>query len=333
MTIKLFLEKVYLRMPIRFILLVEVLSYWWKLCRYNASIRTDSDMRKMQYTILRENHVIEKGMSMKHPRKGFGQEKVKRLLYRLSLYKNRYGLIDAEFLKYPLATVHSYIEYQKDDGVEICSIEEQFLRLCSQAKISIEELIIPSGGSLFTREELAEAARGDFSSLLHSRHSIRYFSMRQPERDVIDHALQLASRTPSACNRQAWHTHVFFGEDVHRLLDMQGGCNGFSHDIPCCIVVSSDMRGFLSYEPFQCYIDGGLYAQNLINSLHYLGLGTIPLSCGFLNYRLSRMQKLLHIPQNEVMIAIIGIGYMCDEMKIARSTRKPISWTNTYHPG
>lgn len=32
---------------------------------HNASIKTDNNIHKMQYTLLRENHIIEKGMSMK----------------------------------------------------------------------------------------------------------------------------------------------------------------------------------------------------------------------------------------------------------------------------
>lgn len=31
----------------------------------------------MQYTLLRENHTIEKGLSMRNPRKGFGKKSVK----------------------------------------------------------------------------------------------------------------------------------------------------------------------------------------------------------------------------------------------------------------
>ncbi len=91
------------------------------------------------------------------------------------------------------------------------------------------------------------------------------------------------------------------------------------------------MKGFLRHEPFQCYIDGGLYAQNLINALHYVGLGSIPLSCGFLSDKLISIQKHFNIPENEVMIVIVGTGVMPEEMKLAISTRRPVSATNPYH--
>lgn len=319
------------RLPLSLQFLLEMLSYWRRLCRFNASIHTDKDIRKMQYTLLRENHVIEKGMSMRNTRHGFGQAKVTSLIARLRRYHLLYGSADAAFLNYPLSTIKEYIAYQQHDGVPIPEIEASFSQLCSEVGVSPDSLSMPAGIENMSASDLRQQAKADYSSLLYSRHSIRYFKETPPSRDLLDRALTLAARTPSACNRQAWHTHIFFGEEVHDLLRMQGGCNGFCDDIHCCIVVTADMKGFLGHEPFQCYIDGGLYAQNLINALHYLGLGSIPLSCGFMNEHLRNMQRRFDIPENEVMIVIIGTGVMEDEMKIAVSNRRPIATTNIYH--
>lgn len=319
------------RIPLSLQFLGEMLSYWKRLCRYNASIRTNRDIKKMQYTLLRENHIIEKGMSMRHTRRGFGQEKVTTLIKHLRLYNRKFGAIDNTFLNYPLSTIKAYIAYQHHDDIEIPNIENDFQLLCNEAGISANTLSTPAGIEILKAENLKKQAVGDFSSLLYSRHSIRYFKDEQPSKDLLERALALAARTPSACNRQAWHTHIYFDDDAHKLLRMQGGCNGFCDDIPCCIVVTADMKGFLGHEPFQCFIDGGLYAQNLINALHYVGLGGIPLSCGFMSSKLLSMQKSFNIPKNEVMAVIIGTGTMFDEMKIAISTRRPVSATNTYH--
>lgn len=56
------------RLPLSMQFLIEMLTYWRKLCRYNASRYTEGDMQKMQYTLLRRNHIIEKGMSMRKPK-------------------------------------------------------------------------------------------------------------------------------------------------------------------------------------------------------------------------------------------------------------------------
>ncbi len=311
--------------------LIEMLTYWRKLCRYNASRHTEGDMQKMQYTLLRRNHIIEKGMSMRKPKHGFGQAKVLELIESLRRYNQRYGTADKAFLRYPLATIKTYIEYQQHNGVDIAHIESQFEQLCREAAIPADSLSTPAGVETVAASYLQQEATANFERLLLSRHSIRFFENEQPSRALLEKALALAARTPSACNRQAWHTHIYFGDDTHRLLRMQTGCNGFCDDIHCAIVVTANMKGFLGHEPFQCYIDGALYAQNLINALHYVGLGTIPLSCGFMSNQLSQMQRTFNIPDNEVLIVIIGTGIMCKETKIAVSTRKPVSTTNTYH--
>lgn len=325
------LRRVKDHLPLSIQFLMELFSYWRRLCRYNASVDTDHDRQKMQYTLLRENHIIEKGMSMPNPRHGFGQAKVSALITRMGRYCEYFGGEHDAFLLYILSTIQAYIDYQRRDGVAIPEIESAFSQLCSKVALKPELLSTPAGIQILHRQDLQQAAVSDFQTLLLTRHSIRYFKDELPPRELLEQALTLASRTPSACNRQAWHTHIYFGEDAHELLRMQGGCNGFCDDIPCCIVVTADMKGFLGHEPFQCYIDGGLYTQNLINALHFVGLGNIPLSCGFLSDQLLNMQHRFQIPENEVMVVIVGTGLMTDEVKVAISTRKPISTTNTYH--
>lgn len=330
MTIFTFFAKLKAHLPLPLQFLREVLHYWLYLCQYNASRHTDLDMRKMQYTLMRENHVIEKGMSMRNVRRGFGQQKVVNLLSRLEKYYQRYGLSDIEFLRYPITTIDQYIQYQQRNGVSIPHIIAQFEQLCQQTNI-YPSAEYKAGVDEKSKSDIQQSAAGNFGELVYSRHSIRYFQSTEMPVEKIEQALHLAARTPSACNRQAWHTHIYNTNDTHRLLEMQGGCNGFYQDIPFCIVVTADMKGFLGHEPFQCYIDGGLYAQNLINALHYVGLGTIPLSCGFMSGQLRQMQQQFDIPKNEVMIVIIGLGEMYDHMRVAESTRKPISFTNRYH--
>lgn len=109
----------------------------------------------------------------------------------------------------------------------------------------------------------------------------------------------------------------------------QGGARGFESDIPCCILVTANLKAFLSGEVFQAYIDGGLYAQNLINALHYLGLGCIPLSCGFHSRKLEELYKF-GMAENEVPIVLIGCGTLPAKIKYAVSHRQDITKTNKF---
>lgn len=304
-------------------------SYWHlnKNLRDNASIRTDQNKLKMQYTILRENHVIEKGMSMKNVKQGFGVEKVYCLIKRLEKYYEKYHNFDNDFLQYPISTIDNYIDYtNKTSLVDISKIEKRISKLKS---LISPFPIIQSGFTVVTKDEIENAAKKDFKSLLYSRHSIRYFAS-QPSVEELEEALTLASRTPSACNRQSWRTYIYNKEKCQEIIRWQGGARGFENDIPCCIIVTSNLNAFLEYEIFQAYIDGGMYAQNLINSLHYLGIGSIPLSLGFHYNKLNQLSQW-GIPKNEVPIMVIGCGKLLPQFKVAVSTRIDIAKTNTFY--
>lgn len=191
---------------------------------------------------------------------------------------------------------------------------------------------IEEQGGVFpiTKSEILNACNKGFESLLTSRHSIRYFSDETIGKDCLENALRLAQKTPSACNRQGWKTHVFQGEKSVDLIKWQGGANGFENEIRTSILVTANLKAFLYYEIHQAYVDGGLYAMNLMNALHSLGLGTMPLSCGFTYKKLKGLAGF-GIPENEVPIVIIGVGKLLDNFNVAVSKRKDIEMTNTFH--
>ena len=58
---------------------------------------------------------------------------------------------------------------------------------------------------------------------------------------------------------------MYLNDKSHEILEWQGGFRGFEHDIHTAILVTANLKAFLSHEVFQVYVDGGLYAMNLIN--------------------------------------------------------------------
>lgn len=308
--------------------IAEAFHFWRLSTQFNASHHTDEDMEKMQYTLLRENHVIEKGMSMRNPRKGFGQQKVDALLDRLNKYLSLYGEKDREFLRYPLSTIKNYISYTESRGTEIPELKEKYNEL--EERTGLGDIATHAGIALTTKADIQSKCNLDFESLLYSRHSIRYFSDEEVPQESIVKALELAQRTPSACNRQGWKTHVYKGTQSVDLVKWQGGSHGFEEECRNTILVTANLKAFLWHETHQAYIDGGLYAMNLINALHSLGLGCIPLSCGFEYPKLYQL-KNFNIPENEVPIVIIAFGNLQDKFNVAVSTRKSIEQTNTFH--
>lgn len=212
--------------------------------------------------------------------------------------------------------------------VEIPIIEREYKILMEKSGfVDVKE---QGGITQISKDEILKKCNNNFESLLTSRHSIRYFSKKTVAKETIEKALKLAQKTPSACNRQSWHTHVFQEEESINLIKWQGGSHGFENEIRTSILVTANLKAFLYYELHQAYIDGGLYAMNLINALHSLGLGTIPLSCGFTHDKLKKLVDF-DIPQNEVPIVIIGVGNLLENFNVAISKRKDIGQTNRFH--
>lgn len=308
-------------------ILSDIIAFLKKTYRYNASLRTEKDREKSEYTLLRRTHIIEKGMSFRNPKHGFGQAKVESLLDDLMLYLNTFG--NSEFFSYPVSAISNYLEYTRNSGVKAEQIANKLTVLKRRLGYFSDDNDEQSGVVEVQKDYIINHNK-DFRELLLNRHSIRYFSEeRVPEKMLVE-ALKLAQRTPSACNRQGWKTHVYYGDDAVNLVKWQGGSRGFEDEIRCAILVTANLKAFLSHEIHQAYVDGGLYAMNLINALTYLGLGTIPLSCGFHESRLKGL-KGFGIPENEVPVVIIGIGVMEEKFKVAVSKRKEIKETNTFH--
>ncbi len=306
---------------------VEAKTFFFLLIKHNASIGTSKNINKIQYVLLRENHVIEKGMSMKNPRKGFGQVKVLSLLDRLDLYYEIYN--DKFFLEHPLSTVKSYIEFIQEQNVKISHIEKKYEDLCRKTKsLDIHSM---TGIKNVSKLNIWKSSKLNFMDFVKSRHSIRYFSKEIPDLKLINEALIMAQKTPSACNRQAWYTHIYSSKKTTDLLKWQGGANGFEQDIPLSILVTANLNAFLSYEPYQAHVDGGLYAMTLIYALHSLGLGTIPFSTGKQSKKIHDLHVEFNIDENEVPILIIGVGCLLDSFNVAVSQRKPIDQTTFYN--
>lgn len=317
----------------------ELAAYWRLLMRYNASCETEKDAEKSRFSLMREAHTLEKGMSLRSPRAGFGLAKAQRLMDGVESYLNHFGVSSTSFPAPVLEVLGAYLDYSGTSGFPLPELKVRHSALCARVKAAGGRQVpeepqtgtkVPRAGTVtLSREAVIAASAGNFPSLAASRHSVRCFSHEPVERELLERALDIASCTPSACNRQAWRTRIFEGRRASQLLLWQGGCKGFETEVPVAILVTAELRAFLHYEAHQPYVDGGLYAMNLINALHSLGLGTIPVSCGFKFKKLRRLSAF-GVPANEVPILIIGCGHMEPSFKVATSLRQPHETTNSY---
>ena len=179
-----------------------------------------------------------------------------------------------------------------------------------------------NGGVLYiSKSEVKNAVSWDYSKFVTSRHSVREFSSAPVDRAIIIKALQLSAQSPSACNRQPWHVYVYRGEFKKELLLWQQGNRGFTDSIDSVILVTCSLKSYFINEQNLAYVDGGLYAMNLINAFHSLGVGTIPLTMAVMSKRMNGFYEKFRIRKEDTPVILIGIGNLKDSFRVAVSKR------------
>ena len=89
------------------------------------------------------------------------------------------------------------------------------------------------------------------------------------------------------------------------------------------ILIVSDIRYFnIDREVFQPYIDGGMYAQSVLNALHYYHIASVPLSASLSQEQEKNVKDLLKLTDVDVPIMFIGIGNYPDSCLTTKSERR-----------
>ncbi|MCK5524105.1 MAG: nitroreductase family protein [Thiomargarita sp.] len=158
-----------------------------------------------------------------------------------------------------------------------------------------------------------------------TRYSLREFQDKIVGDEMINRAVRLAMKTPSVCNRQAWHIYHTCDKEVKsRVLSYQNGNRPFGKNIPNLIVVTTDLKAFFSApERYQHWIDGGLLSMSLMYSFHSLGIATCALNWGQSPKNDKLLRKAVNIKSDHTIIMILAIGYPDENNKVCLSARRP----------
>lgn len=288
--------------------------------RFSFSDRNPGlDKERLEYYLVKHCHIVEKGLALPEPRKGFGQPKITTLIKKTREYEEHYaenqiGLMVRD-------TLREYLEFHADD---LQKLPNNFL---NSIKNFIEEKPAQSKGGLkyLNKSKMVPLGKDLFEDFLKCRHSIRNFSDIPVENAEILQALSLSQNTPSVCNRQGWFVHYYSDKSkIKELLSFQNGNAGFTDSIDKLLIVTGSVKAFTRYEHNQLFIDGGLYSMNLMLALHAVGLGSCPLNTCMPWLMEKRMKKAADIAQHERVIMMIAVGNLLDEFSVAQSEKYPV---------
>lgn len=286
--------------------------------RYLANGRRFNNWRKLKTDLQIRVHAIEKGMSIGKLKKGFGNKKACGIIDDLIKYIAIGG--DNQFVVEACSVLQQYVKFKNEIGDDAEDVKTQLTNFINDYNLSTSD----NGGIYRIKyENIKRMAMGTFPEIIASRYAIRDFGNEPVDMDLLRKALQVAEKSPSACNRQSNRIHIYTGEKAQKLFRLQGGVNGFASDMQVAILICGDLMSYYIDELNLPYVDGGIYGMNLMLALHFYGLASIPLTMGRKVRCLKKIKREMGLPKNEVPVLLIGVGSYKAEFKVAVSNRYP----------
>ena len=176
-----------------------------------------------------------------------------------------------------------------------------------------------------------------FLELADARYSLRDYSSRAVERDVLERCLEAARLAPSACNSQPWRFIVVDSPDLReRLADaaFSGICtmNQFARKAPVLVVIiretsryAARLGGKLRGIPYSL-IDLGIAGEHFALQAAEEGLGTCWL--GWFHER--AVKKVLGLNRRERVDILFSVGYPAEGREQPEKKRKALSEIREY---
>lgn len=314
-------------------LLFPKLSFKFKtfigfLYQYSAFIKSTASndyhkSKEKHESIIRQmTHGIEKAFSLPETRFNFGISNISNLIKVATMYYNQYGKDNV--IEHVVDALITYQLFHKENNQEIKlnTTIEHFLQYISKHNESHE---YHSSFHMVHNNDIFNITKNiDFGKFVDSRFSVRDFTNENINDNLLRDAIRIAIKSPSACNRQPWKVRIYKENIKDKILMHQNGNRGFGNKINKVILITSSNMPFSFLERNQAYIDGGMFAMSLIYSLHSLNIGSCALNSTMQVKDEKKFRKQFNIPESEVLIMFLGVGYLKDSFKVAASSRKEV---------
>ena len=278
--------------------------------------------KRFDYQLTVAAHTIEKGLGNISYKNHWGYDKAVRLCSLLNEYlecgydTKQYGFSES------ISILLSYIRHKKEcgEGNFIQGIEHELKSICEKSDIKK----YPSGKEIVSLSDLKIQDETAAEELLKKCRSIRNYSNIEPQEELITSAVKLATKAPSACNRQPVRCYYTMNkEKIAKVDSLVPGNKTIAGKTPNWIVVTSSLTFFSIYEYDQWYVNGGIFLGYLRLALHLKGIG----NCIYQwtnNAKDIEIRNIYNIPVNEKIIAIVGIGLLPEEAHCISAARKSV---------
>lgn len=265
-------------------------------------------------------HSLEKGLSHKNIRLGFGVSALTNLSKVMNAYvENGFDQSRQDYVN-ALSVLREYITLHTENGYNTSYLDEIFSKEIIDQALAEESRI---GGVVNINLTDKESNRDkNFKDLFNNRWSIREYAKKPVDLSLIEEAIGISIKSPSVCNRQSARVITIADSQlIEETLSLQGGFTGYDTP-PVLLVVTSDIETLVGVnERNQPYIDGGLFSMSLLLSLEYVKLAACPLNAMLPISRELKIRKILDIPENESIIMFMSVGHFTEKNPAPKSFR------------
>jgi nitroreductase len=292
-----------------------------RFTKYSNAFTKWDNPEKLIGLIIAEYHVIEKGLAMPDMRLGFGKAILNDLISHCNLYASKFDREKEQFI-YALRVIAEYkLEHEKNNY----KLEDSLFKSIDNL-LSKNAGLIPSEQIVMTKKNYFKSNQSSFEDFSNSRKSLRNFS-GIVDLEIIKNAVSLAQNAPSACNRQPSRVYVIQEKErIEKVLKVQTGNRGFGHLADKLIVLTAESGGYLGLnERNDVFVNGGIYAMNLLYALHYYQIGACPLNWCAMPEQDIEIREICGILPSEAVIMIIACGGVPENFKLVTSHRNDSS--------
>jgi nitroreductase len=157
--------------------------------------------------------------------------------------------------------------------------------------------------------------------IIKERYSVRSYTDQPVEDEKLEQILESARLAPSASNSQPWHFYVVKDKGKIKALaeDMPFGThlviNSFIAEAPIVIVATAGpvslLHKVMSYiiKKKWYFLDLGIALEHMVLTAWELGIG----SCWIGWFDEKKIKRLLAIPNDQEVIALLTLGYSAEK--------------------
>ena len=291
-----------------------------RYCRFSGWEEDFSNQKIRGYYVLKVYHALEKSMSYSRRNVESGWANAEKLieLIKVADKSQNIGWQDLAGLD----VLEKFISRVDNDA---SPNKKPIIR--ELAKIKFKERAAEDNGvKIIKKIDIEEGGLIDPEKFFFSRFSLREFSEKTVDDVIVKRAIGLAMKSPSVCNRQAWHVYHTDDHDlIVKTLSHQDGNRGFGHKVPNLIIIAADLEAFIpGREHYQHWIDGGLFSMSLVYALHSLGIASCCLNWSQSPQNDLKLRGALNIRSCDKTVMMLAFGFPLEDNTVCVSRRRQI---------